>query len=390
MFLFLRLMNKIEHLINYTKHLSRKVVLFFFLLSMGATTILHAERIPHITIVLPFEAQGIEGGRSVEFVRGFLMATDVLKHKGTSATIEILTEPSSKASIVTTLQRIDPKRTDLLIAPVYPSHFADVSQFSSQHSLLTAIPFSSRIQQIETNPFLIALNAPESYRQECAANLINKTFGKEGNLVVVQTTARGEHEFTGELGKRLKASGYTTHEITAEFSPEQMKKVVVIGRQNLVIIDDASLAEMQKLMKRLASFRREYPGYSVAVIGYSDWLASKQQEVFYQQNSYILTPSFYNAFSSETQNLEAIYRTSFRVSPEDVTPRMFLLGYDFGMYALSRLTELKDFVHSSITVPHYQTEFRFERPAPGTGYVNTCMFLLHYKTDRSLDKIAIR
>lgn len=360
------------------------VVLFCALNTMGA------RRVPHVAIMLPFDAAGIEGKRSVEFTRGFLMAAEIMKSEGRDVVIDLYNEPGSRSEVETTLTGIDTKGTDLLIGGVYPSHFASISQFSSKHELMTAIPFSSRIQQIDTNPFLIALNAPETYRQDCAANLIGKAFGKKGNLVMVQSEKGGESEFVRAVSRKVSDLGYTTERVLLNFDTEGLKRVLKVGKQNLIIVDDSSIGVMLSLMNRLKTFRVKYPGYSLAVIGYAEWLACKEQAIFHEQNTFIVTPSFYNRFSTETLNLESLYKSNFGMLPEDATPKMFLLGYDFGLYTLTRLTDTKDIVTSKCSTPYYQTEFRFERPVTGAGYVNTCVFMLHYKPDRGIDKIGLK
>lgn len=345
-----------------------------------------------VSVVLPFGAKGVEGSRSVEFYRGFLMAVDVVKQRGINVCVNAYDEGTPRTDIAPILERVSATHPDLLIAPVYPSHFESVSAFATRATLPTAVPFSSRISQITSNPFLVALNAPETFRSQAAVELVAKNFGKSGQIIVVQTAEASERDFTDALSAEMRQRGYAVATLPQSFTTAELQQVVRAGVPNLIIPDASEVEVMRALAERVRLYRTAHSADDIALLGYPEWVgeAARNAAVLHEANTYILTPSFYNTYDVCTRNLEADYKIAFGSVPTDMTPRLFLLGYDFGLYALVGIAEGGATFWGSKTpaVAQLQTDFRFARPSAGCGFVNTCMWMLHYKTDRSIDKIS--
>ena len=69
-----------------------------------------------------------------------------------------------------------------------------------------------------------------------------------------------------------------------------------------------------------------------------------------------------------------------------------LLGYDAGKYIMEGLLQYGDhFGIQDITVPHYQSAIRFVRPdGVSGGYVNGNILFIHYRTDRTIEKLEMQ
>lgn len=75
----------------------------------------------------------------------------------------------------------------------------------------------------------------------------------------------------------------------------------------------------------------------------------------------------------------------------NATPRMALLGYDAGLHVLGGILQYgKNFGSQATSGQQLQSRIRFEQTERDGGFVNTSLFLIHYKPDGSIDMITTK
>jgi LysM repeat protein len=115
-----------------------------------------------IAYLLPFMLdQGkVESGneRFIEFYAGSLLAINQAKEKGISLEIFAYDTDRSESKLNEIISNNELKNADLIIGPAYTNQVAIIGDFASKNRINTLIPFTSKIFEIDTNPYLIQFN----------------------------------------------------------------------------------------------------------------------------------------------------------------------------------------------------------------------------------------
>ena len=345
-----------------------------------------------IAFLLPMKATGIEGERSVEFYRGFLMAADKLRDNGRDINIYTYNEDANQSSLVTIINKLKTQKPDVIIGPVYPAHFTEVANFAKEQQIRMVVPFSSKAWQVHTTPQLCLLNTPMQYQQIFAADLFLKIF-KIRNAVFMHINNANEQTFTQQLKGRLNAAGVTTTVCNLDAPLTQLKSACAKNKQTVIVPDNSDPAVLRQLLERIKQFCAQYPKYKVSLFGYPGWLDHEQalREDFHVADTYIYTNAFYNPYSRGIAEFNAQYKAWFNAEPLDVTPRMGLLGYDLATHLLQGFfTYGKNFTTQRAGTGMLQSDMRFAATEAGGGLVNNSVSFIHYKNDRTIEQLQSR
>ncbi len=345
-----------------------------------------------IAFLLPMKATGVEGERSVEFYRGFLMAADKLRDNGRDINIYTYNEDANQSSLVTIINKLKTQKPDVIIGPVYPAHFTEVANFAKEQQIRMVVPFSSKAWQVHTTPQLCLLNTPMQYQQIFAADLFLKIF-KIRNAVFMHINNANEQTFTQQLKGRLNAAGVTTTVCNLDAPLTQLKSACAKNKQTVIVPDNSDPAVLRQLLERIKQFCAQYPKYKVSLFGYPGWLDHEQalREDFHVADTYIYTNAFYNPYSRGIAEFNAQYKAWFNADPLDVTPRMGLLGYDLATHLLQGFfTYGKNFTTQRAGTGMLQSDMRFAATEAGGGLVNNSISFIHYKNDRTIEQLQSR
>ncbi|MBR1733186.1 MAG: ABC transporter substrate-binding protein [Alloprevotella sp.] len=343
----------------------------------------------NVALVLPFSAKGLEGGRSIEFYRGFLLAAEQLAGQGSDINFHAYDERVGEALAVP-LQLISVGGVQVMVGPVYPEHFQEMANFARANKVRMVVPFYSKADQVNTNPYVYLANTPEKFELEFVADLFLRNF-KGMNVAFMRLGGGNENNFTQYLRKRLMARGYAVTEFAYDAPLEQMKTACNASRNTIVIPDASNEAGLAKALAKVEGFRKYYPQYGIQLFGYPDWLdfADKYKERMHAADTYVYTGNFYNKHDAATRAFVSAYTARYGDQLQEVSPRMGLLGYDLAMHLIQGIARYGTaFSTQASGAPMLQSNLRFERTEEDGGLVNNSMFFIHYKPDGTVDKLA--
>jgi len=342
-------------------------------------------------LVLPISATGIEGGRSLEFYRGFIMAAQQVQSEGCEVSIFGYDEKSDVTSMVSILDKMKANKVQTFVGPVYPKHFAEMAQFARTNRMQMVVPFYSKAEQVNTNPYVALINAPEKFENELVVDLFLKTF-KDCNVAIMHVGSANKQGFVQYLRKRLLALGVSVTEFSYDSPLEQMHSACNAKKTTVIVPDAGDADALSKTIAKMEGFKKYYPSYPTKLFGYPEWLdkAGDYADALYANNSYLYTDAFYNPYDKRTKDFEAKYEQTFNAAPDkNVHPCMALLGYDTGLHLLRGVAKHgNQFATQATGSGQLQSEVRFERIEQDGGLINNSLFFIHYRTDRNIDKIA--
>ena len=347
----------------------------------------------NVAVLMPLKSAGSEGSRCLEYYRGVLMAVEQLKNVGKNVNVFAYDEEPTGTTLPGALDKIKAAGAELIVGPVYPQHFATVADFARREGVNVLVPFSSKVAQVETCTRIYMMNAPDKYKHTYAADLFMHTFAKGDKIIFLRSAGGNERAFCDYLKTRLSAAGYETCSLSATFDNAQLKGLLSPSQRAVLVPDDCSKATLEALLPRLRAFKDLYPGFQTALFGYPEWqtYVSAHQDDFFRANTYLFTNFYYNVYDQATRTFEDRYRAWFRTSLIDTYPRMALLGYDSGLYMMKGiLTYGADFAGQDVSIVPRQSDMHFEKAGTDGGYVNSSIWFIHYKPDKSIERLEIK
>lgn len=352
-----------------------------------------------LAVILPLVGNGVEFDRSVEFYRGLLMGVEELKQAGVNVVVSVYNEPAPDVSIASQMLQVVGQNPDVIVGPLYPTHFTDVTAVSAK-KVKVVVPFSSKVPQVDYRPEVYVLNTPAVYENALALDLFMTNFKKQTHVILLHGQAGNKRSFSEELQRRLSSAGYDIVSLPTSASTQQMTAALLGKKQGeyIIVPDDASEATMKQMLTKTADLQHALSGAQISLLGYESWLPyaeGNMREQIHAANTYILTPNYYYPYTTASKAFYDKYRKWFKADFVSSKPRMAPLGYDFARgflgsmatygYDFSTQSPQKGSVAAQLKL---QSEPRFITVGGNGGYVSRSMWLVRFKRDMSIVKIS--
>lgn len=354
-----------------------------------------------VAVVLPLLGDKMENQRSLEFYRGFLMGVEQLKNRGLNVGVSAYNESGPDASVAQLMNNVAASSPDLIIGPVYPTHFADVASHSSER-VRVVVPFSSKVQQVNYRPNVFVVNTPADFENTLCTDLLMSSFKKTDHFVFLHASGGDKADFCQQLVKRMNTAGYSVTSVPLHGKTEDLKaQLKSKGNEHFVLVPDnsseATLAEVLALSKNLRSLMK---GCTFSLVGYEPWLSSAggaRAAEMREADSYLFASSYFYPATADALRFTQEYDQWFGSKLLDCTPRMAPLGYDVAVamlgglatYGYSYATQTPE-AGTMADVPRLQSDLRFITAASGGGYVSRSMWLVRFSPDGMIYKYSAK
>lgn len=352
-----------------------------------------------VAVILPMVGERLENERSVEFYRGMLMGINELKRAGINIVLSAFDEPEPDKSVAQTLMQVMLQNPDVIVGPLYPTHFTDVTAVSGKQTKVV-VPFSSRVPQVDYRPDVFMLNTPLSYEQSLAVDLFINNFKKQTHVVLLHSENGTKRSFSEELQRRLSIAGYDVTSLPLSASAQQIASMLMGKKRGdyVLVPDDDSEATMRQMLQKSEALQQSLPDAKVSLLGYARWLPyteSADRKLIHAADTYILTPNYYYPYTTASKAFHDEYVNAFHAEFVNSNPRMAPLGYDFARGFMGSMANYGyDFNTQSpkagtvAAQPKLQSEPRFITVGGNGGYVSRSMWLVRFKKDMSIVKIS--
>ncbi len=327
-----------------------------------------------IALMLPFVFDNPDDPnltRFVDFYGGVVKALQEAKAFGISA--DVYTYDTGKTpERMREIFASDPllKKVDLIIGPAYSSQVPVAAAFALRYQVKTLIPFTSKVDDIEQNPYLFQFNPGMEAEIELLDSMfstcLNDVHCIFADLQYVPSTDEGailSAQIKAMLDKRGRE--YTTLSITGA-GDGLFNSAAVQYKRNLVIFNTDQFQVVQPYFAALHLAARSH-----------DILLFKR---YGWKNQPILLPAGVNvsAFRAETDmpgldTYDENFAQLLGWSALSRNPRYDLLGYDLLNYFIRLLTSgyrFDDKLELDVYEEGLQSQFHFKRASTGSGFVN--------------------
>lgn len=324
-----------------------------------------------IVFLLPFlldNKQESVDRRFIEFYAGSLVAIQHEKIKGHSIDVHTFDVEKSDLKIMEILRDSLPTDIDLIIGPVYSNQISIVSDFARNNKIKTLIPFSSKIVDIETNPYIYQFNPGQDIETQAISAIIEQKQATT-NIIFADHNQVNINDDGLTLSNILKSNfkkadiPHTVVQLYTD-SLEYLWEVLDPWKENIIFFNSSKISTVNVYLQELNRL--------------SDFVKIKIYEPFAWRNSTQPRPPgfflsiFKNDYPEKTyEQYTKSFQSLFNWEPSLDVPRYDLLGYDLISCFIQNITGSPEQLPASYPLYHgLQSDIQFEKISTKGGYLN--------------------
>ncbi len=347
---------------------------------------------PRITVLLPFAPTNVPGSneRYVEFYEGFLLAVDSLKSMGLSFEVQALESGHDAETITKLLENGKLDETDYCIGGVSPEQISLLSDWAKKNRHYLILPFSSRVSEMESNPYLFQTITPHTYMFDRLADYAAQQ-AKGSNIIFLNSNV-DDSDIRALLMPRVKAKfqrlGIPFVEVANDENLELLTKVFSDTKLNQIMPTPMNMQETNNLLTKLGAFHKANPTIPIALIGYPDWMATNKsyQKYLYDLNTVIYSNFYADVQQKNVRDFQILFNQTYDDNLMNTYPKYGMMGYDIAGYFIPRMVfEKSEVLNAAPYLSPLQNVFKFRTSSPLSGASNQCFYIIHYTTDDEVE-----
>ena len=315
----------------------------------------------------------------VQFYEGLLMALEQLQKKGCNVVLNVVDVTSENDDdIVALFNSHNVANSDFIIALLVKKPFEKVAELARQHQVFVINPFSSRVETVKDNPYVIKYMPSVEGTVKAMLDVVAAKY-KDSHLYVIHSGSRtsrtGESEYLAELQKQLDARGnikYTVFDWTANAklinALKTTKNNVIISIYNVDKNKNSAFANT--LLTRLYTLKTNVP----VLLTNSDFLKDLNIDKFEEMqhvNYAPVTIGYLDYENPRHKNFIETYKAKFRTEPNSLYAGV---AYDLMYYFVMALTqngaEFWRNPQNFATPAELLFPFSLKQQSPTSGYEN--------------------
>ena len=328
-----------------------------------------------IAFLLPFMLDQPKSDPNVEkfidYYEGSLLAIKAAKKKGISLEIYTYDTEKSEDRVKEILNNPELKSVDLIIGPAFSNQVPEVGNFARENKINTLIPFTSKVADIDSNPYLFQFNPGQESELKFITDLI---LGKFKNTHVVFAEIQdisplddGKARVAALQKKLIKERRiYSTIKLTtADYV--NFNGFLKKGEKNLIIFNSDKFSNVSPFINSLSAVSTQFDIVLFEQFNWRNQSDKSPQSIFMSPFITNLNPALVKEFNLQFDQYFG----------KDVTvdsPRYDLLGYDLTNYFISLIhhngNKFNNKINSNNIEKGIQSEPLFERDSNDSGFIN--------------------
>lgn len=354
-----------------------------------------------VALLLPFMTNeptpSATTSRFIEYYEGMLLAVDSLRNMGCSIELSVFDTGNGTQKTKEILKQEALQNANLIIGAVQNDQIGLIADFAQKHNIKYVIPFTSKNDDVLSNASVFQVNTPHSYLYSKAAQAGCDLFA-DYNIILLNTPDKDEKtEFIKAFKSEMQQRNLPFKEITyqgATFATD-IEAVFSTEKRNVVLPTSGSLDVLNKIKSPLRMLAETKPEYGLSLFGYPEWQTYTRDclEDFYALNTYIYSNFYADNLSPEVHNFYTNYKNWYSKNLINTYPKYGILGFDTGMFFFEAIRKYgSNFENNLDKIPYksIQTGFDFHRVNNWGGFINTQLFIVHYKNDYTVTRNEIR
>ncbi len=320
--------------------------------------------------------------RFTNFYAGSLIAMNEAKEKGISLQIYTYDTGKTEDRLKEILSSNDLKSMDIIIGPAYSNQVGIMGDFAKENKIKTLIPFSSKVSEIDYNPYLFQFNPGTESEIKFATELINGRY-KRMNIVFAdiqdisyfddgkvfsQTLRRN----LSDIKKEYSVLNLTVSE-NADFTSSLKKDT-----KNLIVFNTDKFTYVSPYLALLKNMSAQYDITLYAQYSWKDQPDKLAKSIF-------ISPFTSTIDQGQLSTFNQKFSETFNWNASTDAPRYDLLGYDITSYFITLLSKYGNKLPEKLSLRTnsnwIQSQPAFERKSELSGFINQQLYLTEDKKD---------
>ena len=332
-----------------------------------------------IAFLLPFMLEQAKKDAVLErfqnFYSGSLIAIQAAKESGISFEIFTYDTDKTEDKINELLSNDELKKMDLIIGPAFSNQVPLIGHFAKENKVNTLIPFSSKIPDIENNPYLFQFNPGFETEIKYLYDQFNSGLR---NVHVVFAEIQGVNPMdegkirAGALKSQLLKQ-HKTIGIVELSSPENtgFSTQLKAGEKNMIIFNTDKFSNVSPYLNALNSLSAENN-----VVLYEPYSWRNQLEK--KPDCLYIAPFLSTMNEKALGEYNSKFDLFFGKDLSNDSPRYDLLGFDLTNYFITYINKFGSKYATKFgtlkSIPFIQSQLMFERITDDSGYVNQTLY----------------
>ena len=357
----------------------------------------------NIALLLPFGTIDTDASnasisqRIVEYYEGFMLALDSLKKTGISVSLNVYDIGYDTQNLKKILNKEELKKNHLIIGGYLEEQINMISTFSKANAIRYVIPFTSKADETQTNPYVFQTNPPQSYLYSKVSLAFTKANENNSIIFINMNDKTDKAALIETMQADLKEEKIPFQSFTyAEHSfNKDLKDYLDPYRKNIIILSSGTSEALARLAAPLRIMRESGSHLEVSLFGYPEWQTYTKDflEDFYATNTCIYSVFYANNTLPELKEFHKTYRRWYSKQMLNSYPRYGILGYDAGMYFIQMISRYGINFENSLSKFQYeslQTGYNFKRVSNWGGLININVYWIEYSPDYSIKRTTIK
>ncbi len=318
--------------------------------------------------------------RFQNFYAGALLAIEAAKKQGISFEIYSFDTDKTTEKMAEILTNSELKTMDLIIGPAFSNQVPLIGTFAKENKVNTLIPFTAKVPDIETNPFLFQFNPGTDSEFKYLLELINT---KLSNMHIVFAEIQGispldEGKIKVEYLKKELVRQHKNPGIIELNSPEGLNFIPELkkGQKNLIIFNSDKFSAISPYLNALNTIPEEYNITLLEQYSWRNQLEKKPESIYISAFTNGLNESLTTEYNS---NFNRYYAKDLSAD----SPRYDMLGFDLISYFCRYIYKYGSKFPGKIgliqNIPALQSQVQFERNSNESGFINQKVYLSEIK-----------
>jgi LysM repeat protein/ABC-type branched-subunit amino acid transport system substrate-binding protein len=358
----------------------------------------------NVTIMLPFMTQEvdslkmnriIEGTQqfprvaqiSTDFYEGARIALDSLSMTGLNIKLNVYNIPSDSADnkIDSILKLPELASSNLIIGPLYPSHFKRVAKYAAKHQIPIVSPLSDDASVIRENTYTSKAIPSSTTEIEQMADYIAMHYHYT-NIILMHSLDAVNDNYYDLFKKRITTTLSMVEPRTdslsiVSYSDElnDLGKKMRDARNNVIVVPYQGASFVTKLVNQLSNSKYAEKD-SVEIYGMHNWTTMDVLSPINLDTLHFHYPS--NEYLDYTNHAVNRFVQKFRYIYYSDPSNYACQGFDVTYYYMTMLKKYGTALQDNLMNDKYSgvhTSFDFYRPDPTGGLENKAIYMLEYR-----------
>lgn len=335
---------------------------------------------------------------ALDFYQGALLAIDSLKKLGLNLQLVVFDTMRDTEKMEQILRSPEMKNMDLIIGPFNVELVDQAASFARENGIYYVSPTSINATSLKNNPYLLMVNSGEINTVAPMVEHISKH--KNIHVTLIGNNWETDQTLYNAYLNKLKTVFADSCLTSLQMNPENLQefsRFLKKDRMNVVIVPSAEETFVNLIAGRLNTSSSVY---QINLYGLASWtkFVDLDPEYLHTLEFRYATPFYVDYNQPPVRYFLQQFRKNYYTEPTMLTrfdrisplPYQFaFLGYDVTFYFVSAVKKYgKDFGRCIpyFRMPVLQSDFRFEKVDPLSGYKNTNFDIYKYGKDYTITK----